>query len=632
MDLSGVWRGSDGGVYYITQNFDQSVWWLGMSDDGGLQRGLDFCNIFVGTLSAGDSGTPLSVAGQWADVPRGLFANGFGDLSFSVETDGAGNPIALNRLAATGGYGATSWSFQTTDPVRTTPFIKDLFNQIVKNTWHVDDPWDIFDPDRETLADNLAVVAEPFVLFGILRSGDADPDMPFFNSFPSSSLARTRYNFLALNDPYDTAIFNTDSSDADMTCHLIIDPSDVPSDFFDATDIALWQESQQKIRGGIHPEMVMFAGTEDDTAPVLLPGWGQTGGDSVLINGAPINGTCVILADQSVLTIGAQVPWVDQTVRVTGVMSIDIGHDERPLEIHPVYAIDIVTATRRDDWSGVYGDVPGPGQGLSGYTYYVHQVFNTFWMLITSPFRDFWFVAVFSGELQPDGATVSGSWSTVPISITEGSGQMSFTLDRIGKLKMIAGPTGWTDPGGLEGRVLRKLYDSNGSACPVIGDVKVAVQGAKPCDVLEIQGAAVTYAAVNSELSNLPNVQYQWSATAGHIVSPTNQNTVEIRDLPPAGTTMTVAVDISAETGGACKYHGKRTFTTMTQAEANRQRIWCEIRLTVDALVNRYFASARVAPPGTQPGVPDPAALHDIEKALARLTELAHKLHPQRGK
>jgi hypothetical protein len=52
----------------------------------------------------------------------------------------------------------------------------------------------------------------------------------------------------------------------------------------------------------------------------------------------------------------------------------------------------------------------------------------------------------------------------------------------------------------------------------------------------------------------------------------------------------------------------------------------------VVALVNQYFAAARVAPPGTQPEVPDPAALHDIEKALARLTELVHKLDPQRGK
>jgi hypothetical protein len=628
VDLSGVWRGDDGGVYYI-QQFDQSVWWLGQSDDGSLQRGISFCNIFVGTLSASDTSAVLSVAGQWADVPRGLFANGFGDLSFSVQTDGAGNPLALNRLAATGGFGGTSWSFQTTDPDRTFPDINSLFNQAVKNTWHIVD-WDIFDPDRETLADNLEVVMEPFVLFGTLRSGDADSGWPFTNSFPNS-LARTRSNFLALNDPYDTADFNTDSSDADMTCHLIIDPGDVPADFFRPAETTFQQEAQQKIAGGIHPEMVMFARAEDDNAPVLLPGWGQAGGDSVLINGAPINGTCEVTADQAVLTIGAQTPLVGQQVRVTGVMSIDIGHDDQPLEIHPVYAVDVVTATPRDDWSGVYGDVPGPGQGVGGFTYYVHQVFNTFWMLITSPFRDLTFVAVFSGELQPDGATVSGEWSTVPISVSEGAGHIDFTLDP-GKHKIIAGSAGFTDLVGLSGRVLRKLYDSNGSACPVIGDVLVAVQGARPCDVLEVQGAAVTYTAVNSALSDLPNVQYQWSATAGNIVGPTNQNTVEIRDLPPAGTAMTVAVDISAETGGACKYHGERTFTTRTQAEANRDRIWCEIRLTVVALVNQYFAAARVAPPGTQPEVPDPAALHDIEKALARLTELVHKLDPQRGK
>jgi hypothetical protein len=120
VDLSGVWRGDDDGVYYI-QQFGESVWWLGLSDDGSLQRGLSFCNIFVGTLSVG--GNSISVAGQWADVPRGVFANGFGDLSFSVQTDGAGNPFTLNRLAATGGFGATSWGREFTDPDRTFPDI-----------------------------------------------------------------------------------------------------------------------------------------------------------------------------------------------------------------------------------------------------------------------------------------------------------------------------------------------------------------------------------------------------------------------------------------------------------------------------------------------------------------------------
>lgn len=81
-------------------------------------------------------------------------------------------------------------------------------------------------------------------------------------------------------------------------------------------------------------------------------------------------------------------PSVGQPVRVTGVMSFDIGHDERPLELHPVYSFDVITATPRDDWSGVWGD-------SNGLTYYIQQVFNTFWIFITSPFRDLTFVSVF---------------------------------------------------------------------------------------------------------------------------------------------------------------------------------------------------------------------------------------------
>lgn len=68
-DVTGVWSCNDGGIYYV-RKVGNTVWWLGLSGDGGTS----FTNVFRGswrpnpaTEEPADFGT---VDGEWADVPR----------------------------------------------------------------------------------------------------------------------------------------------------------------------------------------------------------------------------------------------------------------------------------------------------------------------------------------------------------------------------------------------------------------------------------------------------------------------------------------------------------------------------------------------------------------------------------
>ncbi len=70
ISLTGVWRGSDGGTYYVRQSGTQ-VAWLGENVDGG------WCNVFFGTR------TGSRVAGQWVDVPKAA-AQGSGHYSLDT--------------------------------------------------------------------------------------------------------------------------------------------------------------------------------------------------------------------------------------------------------------------------------------------------------------------------------------------------------------------------------------------------------------------------------------------------------------------------------------------------------------------------------------------------------------------
>lgn len=546
-------------------------------------------------------GTTPTVTGQWADVPRGT-SMGFGNLTLSVELDPLGNPVKLHRVSGAGGFSGDTLRFQTTDLRAGFPPIVGLLGRVVKNTWK-DAGF-----DRETLADNLEVLKEPVVLFGELLFGEITPSQPFINNYPAT-LPRTRYAFLDLNDPFDTGLFNTDSSDADLTCHIVLDPNDLPPDLFSTMTPAQKVEVLKKI-ASVHPEIVMFAGTEDINSVPLLPGWGDVGGNSVLVNGVPLNGACDILGNGSVSSIGQSgtVPVVGQKVRVTGVLAFDIGHpDIRALEVHPVYAVDFLTATARDDWSGVWGDV-------NGLTYYVHHVLNTFWIFISSPFRDLTLLVAFQGQVQPDGKSVVGTASAMLRSQTGvGLGKTSFLLDP-GKMSM----TAQVPNSPLDGRKIRKLYDANGNPCPSIGTVTIGAVGSKVPHLAEIEGATVEYRVMNAAISKLPGVKYAWRATGGVPAGSQLQGTLKLNNLPPAGTSVTVQVQITTAFG--CLFHGQRTFTTRSALQASRLKQWLEFRHQAVQTMNRHVAA------GQEIETPSDATLEELRKSLDDLAKLLDEM------
>jgi hypothetical protein len=94
--LTGIWQANDGGTYYLRQ-IGNVLWWNGMS---GGNDGRTFNNVFKGTITP----TTNTIAGEWADVPRGTVM-GYGTLSLKITS-----PTMLQKASQTGsGFGAATW-------------------------------------------------------------------------------------------------------------------------------------------------------------------------------------------------------------------------------------------------------------------------------------------------------------------------------------------------------------------------------------------------------------------------------------------------------------------------------------------------------------------------------------------
>lgn len=93
INLSGRWRGDDGGTYYIKQ-IGNELWWYGESAD----KGASWTNVFHGYIGKQE------VAGKWADTPKGRVNSG-GEMAVQI--------VSSNRLVAarkTGGFGGGAWT------------------------------------------------------------------------------------------------------------------------------------------------------------------------------------------------------------------------------------------------------------------------------------------------------------------------------------------------------------------------------------------------------------------------------------------------------------------------------------------------------------------------------------------
>jgi hypothetical protein len=103
--LTGAWAGDDDGIYYLRQ-VDKVVWWNGMANRAAdpSKLGRDWNNVGRGEIK-----DDLTIAVEWADVPRGQILGG-GTMTLKIEADGKGN-IQLRKLAeATGEFGNNLWT------------------------------------------------------------------------------------------------------------------------------------------------------------------------------------------------------------------------------------------------------------------------------------------------------------------------------------------------------------------------------------------------------------------------------------------------------------------------------------------------------------------------------------------
>jgi hypothetical protein len=105
INLDGPWAGDDAGIYYLRQ-MGSTLWWNGMSDRARKpeELGRSWNNVGRGTINK-----DLTVAVDWADVPRGEILGG-GTLTLKIEADSSGN-IRIVKTAETGtGFGNNVWT------------------------------------------------------------------------------------------------------------------------------------------------------------------------------------------------------------------------------------------------------------------------------------------------------------------------------------------------------------------------------------------------------------------------------------------------------------------------------------------------------------------------------------------
>lgn len=385
--LTGSWLANDGGTYYLRQIGDE-LWWVGVSA-GLMYPGVESCTVFHGSV------TGSGVTGEWSTVPRGAL-HGHGTLTLRRAGDNQ-----LLRIEETGGFGASSWRRPSPSswPV---VIIGQEFPTTLKNVvadWHV--------TEKTTLGDNLKPLQNTVSVFANIARDIEDADAPPVTvSFPRSINPREFFSysdFICLNQP--SFLGAGDQPDGDTTFWFQTDTGQIARQpaFFDLVAPQLRGEIEDKLKDPIEGEILMFGRLADcgddgaDTATPSFPGWAErTRGSSVLFNGRAIRvvvpGPLGILpSSPSFLT---ELSFGDP-VRVTGALVYDTGHGGK-LEIHPVYAVDKITATFSADLSGGWADD-------AGNTYYLRHDLtdNSVWYAAISPLGYSRYGQVFQGTFYP---------------------------------------------------------------------------------------------------------------------------------------------------------------------------------------------------------------------------------------
>jgi hypothetical protein len=417
-NLTGTWAADDGARYYLRQLSDGSVAWAGLRDTG-FHRGIETTNVFMGSVSS--DGRTLS--GDWADVPRGDTYSS-GTLSLEIVQSAPQEPVRL-RLLVNGSSGAFDASVWERDSVPF-PLPPQDIEQVESRVRRID----------SSLDDNNPPGRDFTVMWGTIQ--DFTPlTWPIgtdVNAYTYSDFLND--GFPILNDGWPPG---HDRWDGDLDFDLKPDFSRQEGDFWthgwvkrrNHRMLKLFDEFDQHF----HCEAIMYGreGPADKPA-VLLPGWLEQGGNSVLVNGRPLNGNIVPDGSLTFQIGGGRIALAKgDYVRVTGVAARDDGHHHwygtvihTASEIHPVYAIDVVQDFRRRP--------PIAGVNLTGAwgaddigTYYLRQIGNTLWWLGLSRDQGRTFANVFHGTVT--GEVIQGDWIDVPMGKAPVLGNGSLTLN-----------------------------------------------------------------------------------------------------------------------------------------------------------------------------------------------------------
>lgn len=480
--LTGTWTGDDGGIYYIRQ-IDDTIWWAGLSTESpqgknDFYKGLRFTNVFRGTIEGN------TIRGKWADVPRGANLQN-GTLTLSIVNSSAPGGIELRKQNQWGGFGGNIWQrVRPTPPppceesvTASSPDIHCKFDHAISFS-------------GANLLKDLKPEKDNVVVFGAVTPYGEWPEGPSLRvGWPkddNSTYQVTYLDFLNACEHNDgDTNFNIEYIFG-VTSPVCLNGQPnfwTEGWLYDGGALVVrskleapWTD-QSPGKGmrphNIHCEISMYARARCDGAvwppcpsregPAreaacgglpLLPGWMESGANSVLWNGTPINGNVQGPEGPgggkirgTTFPVGARGRTI---VRVTGVLSIDCGHSTvteglspcyddiengfvqfpganvNNVEIHPVYAVDVAQDwTRRSssNLSGANADLTGVWAASDVGTYYVRQVGDEVWWLGLSRDQGRTFANIFHGSAVSRGGDgeglarpiIVGDWANVRI-------------------------------------------------------------------------------------------------------------------------------------------------------------------------------------------------------------------------
>ena len=188
------------------------------------------------------------------------------------------------------------------------------------------------------------------------------------------------------------------------------------------------------------------------------------GGDSVLINGRPLNGAIETAPDPGhtppplqVTSIGGKAIGVSDRVRVTGVLALDCGHGFRdgsvPGEQPQLQQSGDPSRLRHRPHRR---DLAGKSDRRLGrqlrHDLLRRQVGDTVWWFGMGPFRNDALAQVFQGVAT--NGTIAGSWQDVPLATASSGEPLELAID---PGRMLLTPI---SSASLSGRRWMKLYDA----------------------------------------------------------------------------------------------------------------------------------------------------------------------------